>query len=92
TIRLYIRPEFESSFQELTAKGEIKLRHTTPEGWDFVSVGGFAGYTPTEKLLKEKETEQEAEKERKKKYSFVVEDEDDIQPEKKKGFWDGLFG
>jgi hypothetical protein len=87
TVHLYIRPDFGSSFSEKTVKNEIEIRYTTSTGWDFVSIDGkTVGYIPTEKLLKEKEQQE------KKKHSFLVEDEDDIQPEKKKGFWDNLLG
>ncbi|KMQ67952.1 hypothetical protein ACM39_11505 [Chryseobacterium sp. FH2] len=84
TYKLYDRPDFSSFSREVMAKGEAEIAHHS-SGWDFVKIDGTTGYLPIE------EKRQELEKEEKKKFSFLA-DEEDIKPEKKKGFWDNLFG
>lgn len=45
----------------------------------------MSGYLPTE------ENKEELQKDNEKKFSFLA-DEEDIKPEKEKGFWKNLFG
>ena len=81
---LHDRPNLSSFSREIVAKGEIEIVNQTV-GWDFVKINGVTGYLATEEAKKEKEETE------KKKNSFLA-DEEEIKPEKKKGFWDNLFG
>ncbi|KQT24181.1 hypothetical protein ASG22_09200 [Chryseobacterium sp. Leaf405] len=83
-LKIYDRPDFSSFSKEILAKQEIEIVHQNL-GWNFIKVNGASGYLPTE------EKQQESQKDEKKKFSFLA-DEEDIKPEKKKGFWDNLFG
>ncbi|KQT24179.1 hypothetical protein ASG22_09190 [Chryseobacterium sp. Leaf405] len=84
SLELYDRPDFSSFSKEILVKEEIEIVHQNL-GWNFIKVNGITGYLPTE------EKKEELLKEDKKKFSFLAEEED-IKPEKKKGFWDNLFG
>ncbi|MEC3874195.1 hypothetical protein [Chryseobacterium salviniae] len=81
---LHDRPDFSSFSREILAKGEIETVHST-KGWDFVKIDGVTGYLATEEAIKEKE------KMAQKKFSFLAEEESE-EKNKKKGFWDNLFG
>lgn len=81
---LYDRPDFSTFSREILAKGEIEIVHST-KGWDFVKIDGVTGYLATEEAMKEKEKIDQ------KKFSFLAEEESK-RKNKKKGFWDNLFG
>lgn len=83
--KLYNRPDFQSYAQEVVAKGEIEYLHQV-SGWDFVKVNGITGYLATDEAKKEKEETE------KKRFSFLAEEEEIKDKNKKKGFWDNLFG
>ncbi|MDR3025140.1 SH3 domain-containing protein [Chryseobacterium sp.] len=84
TYKLYDRPDFSSFSREVIAKDEIETVHNI-EGWDFVKIDGVTGYLPTEEAKEQQKTTEN------RKYTFLAE-EDEIKPEKKKGFGDNLFG
>lgn len=83
-IMLYDRPDFSSFSKEIAATNDIEIVHQN-SGWDFVKINGMSGYLSTE------EKNEELRKDKEKKLSFLA-DEEDIKPEKKKGFWENLFG
>ncbi|WP_312390689.1 hypothetical protein [Chryseobacterium sp.] len=82
-IIIYDRADFNSFSTEITVKNEIEYLSKI-SGWDFIRVDGRVGYLPNEQVF------QEVAKTERKKHSFLADDEP--LPEKKKGFWDRLFG
>ncbi len=82
-IIIYDRADFNSFSTEITVKNEIEYLSKI-SGWDFIRVDGRVGYIPNEQVF------QEIAKTERKKHSFLADDEPLL--EKKKGFWDRLFG
>ncbi|MEN4761942.1 hypothetical protein ABEG63_16540 [Chryseobacterium sp. C39-AII1] len=82
-IKIYDRADFNSFSTEITVKNEIEYLSKI-SGWDFIRVDGRVGYIPNEQVF------HEVAKTERKKHSFLA--DDDPLPEKKKGFWDRLFG
>ncbi len=82
-IIIYDRADFNSFSTEITVKNEIEYLSKI-SGWDFVRVDGRVGYLPSQGQIAE------AVKTERKKHSFLADNEP--LPEKKKGFWDRLFG
>ena len=90
SLHLHNHPTFESFSREILAKGEVEILHTT-NGWDFVKIDGTTGYRPTEELIQETKEIEKQKNIQKNQRSFLA-DEEDLKPQKEKGFLGGLFG
>jgi len=82
-LQIYSRPDFNSFSQEIKPKNEVEYIHKV-SGWDFIRVDDRVGYLPPQGQMAD------VVKTERKKHSFLANDEP-LQ-EKKKGFWDRLFG
>ena len=86
-IILYSRPDLNSFSQEIKPKNPIEYMYTV-SGLDFIKVDGSVGYLPSAEAKEAYALEQKE----KRKRSFLAEDDEEIEPKRKKGFWGDLFG